>query len=91
MRQRLPLALPPIIRRRTKVSGLDLVNPAVNEFYQKQIIPIITCCQGVQGQATCPICGGVVNYTYSKFEGFTTYECSKNDCLPWPVGGGKKV
>jgi len=44
----------------------------------------------VQGQDVCPICKGVVNYTYSRFEGFTLYECSSNDCLPWPNGGAKK-
>jgi hypothetical protein len=43
----------------------------------------------LQGQDKCPICGGVVNYTYSKYDGFTVYECSKNDCLPWPDGGAK--
>lgn len=43
----------------------------------------------LQGQGKCPICGGIVNYTYSKYDGFTVYECSDNDCLPWPVGGAK--
>ncbi len=43
----------------------------------------------LQGQGKCPICGGVVNFTYSKYNGFTVYECSKNDCLPWPDGEAK--
>lgn len=65
-------------------------DPLVVSFFQEIIIPIIEPVDYIQGQRNCPICGGVVNYTYSKFEGFIKYECSTNDCLPWPEGGAKK-
>lgn len=65
-------------------------NPLAVSFFQDIMIPKVEPVQYIQGQDKCPICGGVVNYTYSKFSGFTVYECSMNDCLPWPVGGAKK-
>ena len=65
-------------------------NPIAELFYKTHIHPIIKSCHGMKGQDICPICGGIVNYEYTKFSGFTIYECSTNDCLPWPDGGAKK-
>jgi len=41
-------------------------------------------------QKKCPICGSPINYVYEQGKGFTVYECTGNDCLPWPVGGARK-
>jgi len=43
-----------------------------------------------EGQRECPICKGTIIYRWERGKGFTIYECSTNDCLPWPVGGAKK-
>lgn len=43
----------------------------------------------VQGRDECPICGGPVDYTWTRFGGFTQFECREKDCLPWPIGGAK--
>ena len=61
-----------------------------NLFFKQEIELDIKDCDYVQGQQTCPICEGVVNYTWSQFEGFLRYECSTNDCLPWPEGGARQ-
>ena len=73
--------------------GLDRHNAiAVADFLKNKLdyIKKETAGQYVQGQDICPICGGTVDYTWSQFHGFTVFECSKNDCLPFPSGGAKK-
>ena len=81
VRKRLaPVAIPTVVPE-----------PITQPHYEKilQHIQENTERQYVQGQDRCPICQGIVNYTWSHFQGFIVYECSKNDCLPWPMGGAR--
>ena len=84
-RRNIPNFVFPVRIREVKKSNL-----VTESFYKKQIYPIVKSCHGMIGQETCPICGGIVNYEYTKLEGFKVYECSTNDCLPWPDGGAKQ-
>ena len=73
--------------------GMDRHNAIAVDKFLKEVLRGIqeeTAGQYVQGQDKCPICGGVVNYTWSQFAGFSVYECSENDCLPFPDGGAKR-
>ena len=65
-------------------------NSIADEFLEQRIFPTVENCQYIQGQDKCPVCEGIVNYIFSMAEGFIQYECSNNDCLPWPVGGAMK-
>lgn len=38
---------------------------------------------GIQGQDKCPICGEIVNYKWTWFEGFIEFNCL-NKCLSLP-------
>jgi hypothetical protein len=67
------------------------IHPAAEKFYDALTTKFKEDGVGyIQGQDVCPICKGVINYTYHKMQGFLVYECSDNDCLPWPDGGAKK-
>ena len=66
-------------------------DPRIVEFTDAKIKGIKS--RGVdysQGQDDCPICGSVINYTWSVADGFTVFECTGKDCLPYPTGGAMK-
>ena len=65
------------------------MNPA--EF-QTEVADHIKTTAGdyVQGQKECPVCGGIVDYAWSKIKGFTLFECTSKDCLPYPDGGARR-
>jgi hypothetical protein len=78
-----PVRTRKIISKENKIISENLYNKLIDEIEQGGTLYI-------QGQRVCPICGGVVNYTYHRVQGFILYECSEKDCLPWPVGGAKQ-
>lgn len=89
----------PIVRRRRAPANLlsETVMPKripkediVGNLFQQEIQQHCEQFDYIQGQRPCPVCGGVVNYTWSRREGFKEFECDTNDCLPWPMGGAKR-
>jgi len=72
------------IRHRRIADQNDII---LDLFFGEEIAPIIEACDYVRGEKDCPVCKGLLKWSWSKEKGFLVYECTENDCLPWPTGG----